>query len=506
MTRPLLCVDSLSAAAGEKRLLDGVTLEVASGRLHALVGESGSGKTLIALSLLRLLPEGIVLSGSITFEGRPLLTLSEREARSIRGSGISLMMQEPLAALNPVLNVEAHVVEALRVHGLGGRVEAIALLREVGLDDAEARLASFPHQLSGGMRQRVLLAAALAGRPKLLIADEPTTALDASLRNGVLSLLKRLAAERQMAVLLLTHDLHSVRIACDDVSVMRAGAIVEQGRVGEVFQAPKHEVTRALLRAAALPVKSAARAPREQEPLLTATDLSIRFPNALAEAVSGVSLSLKPNEVLGIAGASGSGKSTLARMLLGLLEPTSGSVSIGGTTWAKGPSKDLRRLIQPVFQDPGSALNPRLTVSQSIAEPLAIHGRANSTVFSLLDAVQLDASFANRKPHQLSSGQKQRVNIARALALDPKILVLDEPVSALDVSVQEQILALLLTLQRQRGLSLVFISHDLDVISHVADRIAVMHEGRFVEQGDATQVLNAPEHPSTQSLLAAGRS
>ncbi|AXI76314.1 dipeptide ABC transporter ATP-binding protein [Peterkaempfera bronchialis] len=601
---PVLEVRGLSAAFTTAdrtvRAVDGLTFSLAPGETLGIVGESGSGKSTTALALMGMLPApGRITAGSVLLEGTELTAASPEELRAVRGNRIGMVFQDPLAALNPVLSVEQHLDEAMRAHGRGDRrsrrARAAELLDLVGIPDPARRLKDHPHQFSGGMRQRVMIALALANEPAVLLADEPTTALDATVQDQILRLLDRLNRETGTAVVLITHNLGVVARSCRRTMVMYGGRIVEDGPTAEVLAAPRHPYTAGLLSAVprldtpsgtrlhgipgsppdlalALPgcafaarcplaedrcrtqappllpgadghrtacwsagdarigtgtppVPAAAPAARLPQPgpeapetLLDVRDLRKTFPGggrigrrSPVVALDGVSLSLRAGETLGIVGESGSGKSTLARTLVQVHPATSGSVRFRGREVgrARGEAlRTLRREVQLVFQDPYSSLNPRMTVGDIVAEPLIAHGvgdRAERArrVAALLEQVGLDPAVAGRSPRAFSGGQRQRVGIARALAPEPSVLICDEPVSALDVSVQAQVVNLLMDLQRDLGLALLFIAHDLAVVRQVSHRIAVMHRGRVVETGDADRVCSAPEDPYTRTLLAA---
>jgi peptide/nickel transport system ATP-binding protein len=538
--------------------VDGVSLGLERGHTLGIVGESGSGKSTVALSLLGLTRSaGASVSGRVELDGRELLGLPERELRAVRGAEIAMIFQEPLSSLHPMYRVGAQIVEAIRAHRdvtkRAARAETIELLGSVGIPEPSLRVDSYPHELSGGQLQRVMIAMALANDPAILIADEPTSALDVTVQARILDLLSRLQHERQMALVLVTHDLGVVAELADEIAVMKAGRIVEQAPTEPLLHAPAHPYTAGLLRAiedletpraaalagagrtagedlVAARGRAAAHAgahagegppPREQ-PLLRVTGLvkefgldrgvMLRRDAGTVRAVDGVSFEVAAGETFGIVGESGSGKSTTARLIACLLEPTAGEVWFAGRqiTALKGRQlKQVRRELQIVFQDPFSSLNPRLSIGSILAAPLQIHGiesdrRARArAVGRLLELVGLDAEHAGRYPHELSGGQRQRVGIARALALRPKLLIADEPVSALDVTIQAQILELLGDLQARLGLTLVFISHDLSVIRHMCDRVAVMHDGRIVELADGERLYRAPEARYTKELLAA---
>ncbi|MCY1479619.1 Glutathione import ATP-binding protein GsiA [compost metagenome] len=524
MTAPLLDIRGLSvrlpAGAQRSHAFSGLDLQLSAGELLCVVGESGSGKSTLGAAILRLLaPELKVDAGSLVFAGQDLLSLDERALTAIRGRDISLVSQEPLLALNPVQRVGAQIEESLLLHTALKRGErrsrVLQLLAYVGLPDPERLRLAYPFQLSGGQRQRVAIAIALASEPRLLIADEATSALDAATRGQILTLLQRIQRDSGMAVLLITHDFAVVDRVADRVLVMEAGRVVEQGSSAQVLQAPRSEYTRRLLDAAVLHPRLA-RAPSSEAPLLQVQRLSKRHwhrqgwrRHAIA-ALRDVALELRPGESLGIVGESGSGKSTLARTLLGLNRPDSGSIRLGGTELVglnDAGWRAVRPQIQMVFQDPGASFNPRRRIGAAlIAGPLALgipRAEAEQRARTLLQRVGLPASAFDAYPHAFSGGQRQRIAIARALMLQPRVLVADECVSALDALVQAQVLDLLESLQRELGLALIFITHDLGVAARISDRLLVMQQGQIVEQGRTTQLLQAPSHPYTRTLLHA---
>ena len=522
---------ALPAGADRAWAVEGVDLSIAPGEVLCLVGESGSGKTVCAHAALGLLPDALsVQSGRVLLEGRDLLALAPGERRALRGHRVAMVFQEPMSALNPLMPVGEQIAEVLRVHGVKRRAEVEArvrdLLAQVGLPDPATLRARLPFQLSGGQRQRVVIAMALALEPVLLIADEPTTALDVTTQAQILALIRGLQRRMGMAVLFVTHDFGVVAEMADRVAVMRHGRIVEQGAVDAVLQAPAHPYTRALIDAAFRTVHvPLADVDRSVPPLLTVSGLSLRLgatrpwlpwprpssrPASGVQALDGVSFELRRGETLGIVGESGSGKSTLGRCLLRLLAPDAGRIVIAGTDIGALPERVLRPLRprwQMVFQDPQAALNPHHTVGHCIERGLLAAGmsraQAQQEARGWLEDVGLDASAYARYPSQFSGGQRQRIVIARALALRPQLLVADEPVSALDVTVQAQILALLHELQQRLSLAMVFITHDLRVAAHLCHRIAVMQRGQIVEQGPAHELLTRPVHAYTQQLIAA---
>ena len=510
--------------AGEVRAVRGVSFDVERGETVALVGESGSGKTVTALSILQLLPSPPARhpSGSIRFAGQELLGAPEPVLRRVRGNRIAMIFQEPMTSLNPLHPIGRQVSEPLLVHRALGRAaaraRAVELLRLVGLPEAEARLDAYPHQLSGGQRQRVMIAMALANEPDLLIADEPTTALDVTVQAQILKLLKELQRTFGMALLLITHDLAVVRKVADRVCVMTAGEIVEQGPVSQVYAAPRHEYTRRLL-AAEPRGRPAPVAPGAPE-VLAARDVRVWFPIKAGvfrrtvghvRAVDGVSLTVREGQTVGVVGESGSGKTTLGLALLRLIRSRGSIVFEGrelqGLSWKA--LRPLRQRMQIVFQDPYSALSPRLSVAEIVEEGLRVHrvgagpaGRRR-LIEAALAEVGIDPALADRYPHEFSGGQRQRIAVARAMVLRPRFVVLDEPTSALDMSVQAQIVDLLRELQARHRLAYLFISHDLRVIRALAHEVLVLQDGRVVEAGPADEVFARPRHPYTRALMAA---
>ena len=526
----LLQVRNLSLAFGNKTVVQGVSFDIQAGEKLALVGESGSGKTVTALSLLGL--SGAQATGSATLttsqatQGElDLLSVSEQTLRGIRGRDIAMIFQEPMTALNPVLTIGDQMMEVLTQQGMSAQdalKEAIAWLRDTGIPDPERRIRAYPHQLSGGQRQRAMIAMALAGKPRLLLADEPTTALDVSLRAQILDLLDALQRKHGMAVLIITHDLQLVRRFAQRVMVMEQGRLVEQGEVQAVFEQPSHPYTRKLMDSA--PVREVARP--SQEPLMQTRGLRVNYtiprpglrgwfkPGHFA-ALKGADLQISRGQTLGVVGESGSGKSTLALAVLGL-QAFEGELSFftpQPQTWTRTQAdRTLRRAVQVVFQDPFSSLSPRMTVEAIVGEGLRVHEPsldAAQRQVRVLDALAevgmneaLFPGLLQRYPHEFSGGQRQRLAIARALIVQPRLLVLDEPTSALDVTIQKQVLTLLQNLQRQRGLSYLLITHDVAVIRAMAHAVVVMKDGQIVESGDAGTVLEAPSHPYTRQLLA----
>jgi microcin C transport system ATP-binding protein len=525
---PLITVKDLSVdfhgGGGTTHAVKHVSFDIARAETVALVGESGSGKTVTALSILRLLPYPAAAhpSGAIWFKDEDLMALAPDALRHVRGNQISMIFQEPMTSLNPLHTIEQQIGEVLRIHrGLSdraARIRVLDLLEKVGIDDPKGRLASYPHQLSGGQRQRVMIAMALANEPDLLIADEPTTALDVTIQAQILDLLLKLKAEFHMAMLLITHDLGIVRKMADRVCVMTNGEIVERGETREIFAAPQHPYTRHLLASEpkGSPPPSDAKAPV----ILEAKDLRVWFPIRRGflrrtighiKAVDGIDLAVKQGQTLGVVGESGSGKTTLGLALLRLIASEGPIVYLGNRIdgYDSKRMRPLRRDMQIVFQDPYGSLSPRLSVAQIIEEGLLIQkpgmdrAERRARVTQALDEVGLDPASQDRYPHEFSGGQRQRIAIARALVLEPKFLILDEPTSALDVSVQAQIVDLLRDLQRRHQLAYLFISHDLKVVRALANAIIVLRHGKVVEQGSARTVFAKPKTDYTKALLAA---
>ncbi|MDA3629284.1 ABC transporter ATP-binding protein [Saccharopolyspora sp. WRP15-2] len=487
----------------------GVSFGIAPGEVLAVVGESGSGKSVTAMSALGLLPRTAEITGRIELDG---VELGEQDLRRARGKDIAMIFQEPMTSLNPVFTIGWQLVEAIRLHSdpdVNARERAVELLDLVGIPEPSRRLKHYPHQLSGGQRQRVMIAMALACEPKVLIADEPTTALDVTVQAEILALLRDLRERLGTTILLITHDMGVVADLADRVVVMYRGEVVEQAAVDDLFRAPQHEYTGALLAAVPKLEVGESQEPAPADPVLAVEDLVVSYGDQ--RAVDGVSLHIDRGEVLALVGESGSGKSTVGKCAARLLTPTEGRVVLNGqdiSTLSARRLRPLRRNIGIVFQDPGSSLDPRMTIAASIAEPLRLHRAArgrelDKRVDELLDAVELGASKRQRYPHELSGGQRQRVSIARALALEPELLIADEPTSALDVSVQDAVLELFQSLQARLNFSCLFISHDLAVVNLLARRVAVMHRGKVVERGDRARVLGAPQHEYTRRLLAA---
>ena len=502
--------------------------QVHRGEVLAIVGESGSGKSTSSMALLGLLPSNARVTGSIQLLGREIGQLKERDLRQIRGQQIAVIFQEPMTALNPVYTVGFQIVEAIRSHfelsPEAAKAKAIDLLTKVEMPDPETAFNKYPHQLSGGQRQRAMIAQSISCDPVLLIADEPTTALDVTVQAEILDLLRSLKDRINSAIILITHDMGVVADLADRIMVMKDGVAVEQGTVLDVFQRPTHPYTQALL--AAVPklgdedsrivqVSQTSDAGVAIAPILEFDDVAIEYPKRgrvpAFRAAEHIDLRIMPGEVVGLVGESGSGKTTLGRAAIGLLPIVEGRLTVAGIDLSDAKARDLkplRRKTGIVFQDPGSSLNPRLPIGESIGEPLLLAKEAKGDALSrrveeLLDQVELPRSYRNRYPHELSGGQRQRVGIARALALAPELLIADEPTSALDVSVQARFLVLLTELQQRLQFACLFISHDLAVVDSIAHRIVVMHRGRLVEEGTSDEILRRPKDPYTQRLIAA---
>jgi microcin C transport system ATP-binding protein len=525
---PLLSVRDLSvvfrADGRESLAVDHVSFEIGRGETVALVGESGSGKSVTALSVLKLLPYPAAYhpSGTINFDGRDLLQLSERDMQRLRGDDITIVFQEPMTSLNPLHTIEKQIGEILLLHrgltGTAARARTVEVLSQVGIPDPQSRLKSYPHQLSGGQRQRVMIAMALANEPDLLIADEPTTALDVTVQAQIIELLKDIKKRLGMSLLFITHDLGIVRTIADRVCVMKEGKIVEQGDVARVFAAPQHPYTRALLAAEPKPDPAP---PQPAAPmLLEATDLKVWFPIRRGvlrrtvgniKAVDGVSIAIRKGETLGVVGESGSGKTTLGLALLRLISSDGPIVFLGNELQGLRfkQMRPFRRDMQIVFQDPYGSLSPRLSVAEIIKEGLQVHHpqmpehERDQRVMQALNDVGLDPATRFRFPHEFSGGQRQRIAVARAIVLEPTFVVLDEPTSALDMLIQAQMVDLLRELQRRRNLTYLFISHDLRVVAALASRLLVMRQGKVVESGDAAELFKNPKTDYTRALFAA---
>jgi peptide/nickel transport system ATP-binding protein len=526
---------SFATDAGAVEAVRDVSLSVAAGEVLAIVGESGSGKTVTARSILRLLPETATTRGAVVLSrrdggsGHDVLRLDGEQLREVRGRDAAMVFQEPGSVLNPVYPVGWQIIEGLRAHGgmsrREARAKAIDVLRRVGIPDPEHRIDHYPHQFSGGQKQRIVIAQALVLDPGVIIADEPTTALDVTVQAEILALLRRCRDEFGAAIVLITHNMGVVADLADRVAVMYQGRIVEEADVRTLFTAPQDDYTKALLgsvpRIGQGTVRAAERAARREPgweaaaPVVEARDLRIVYPGRFRRpdftAVDGVSFTIRPGEVLGLVGESGSGKTTIGRAIAGLTKVSDGSLTVLGTEMngvRERAFRPVRERIGFVFQDPATSFNPLLTIAEAVAEPLIVHGRhkdlagARKRVDDMLESVQLPRSYGDRYPHELSGGQRQRASLARSLALFPELLIADEPTSALDVSVQAKVLELFDELQRELGFAALFISHDLAVVDLLADRIAVLYQGRLVEEGPGADVLGAPRHSYTQRLLA----
>ncbi|MGJ0393997.1 MAG: ABC transporter ATP-binding protein [Methylocystis sp.] len=523
---PLLDVRDLSVSflQGDRETIavDSVSFSLERGKTLALVGESGSGKSISALSIVRLLPPGAIATGEAFFAGKDMLTASEGELRAIRGARITMVFQEPMTSLNPLHTIEQQIAEILELHGMRGREalrkRVVELLTEVGIPNPEGRLGAYPHQLSGGQRQRVMIAMALANKPDLLIADEPTTALDVTVQAQIIALLERLQRTYGMAILFITHDLNLVRRFADKVCVMQKGRVVESGDVAKVFGAPSHPYTQALLTAEPKgdPIVEDENAPV----VISADNLRVWFPIKrgfmrrtvdYVKAVDGVTVNVREGGTVGVVGESGSGKTTLALAMLRLIRSEGPIVFLGSRIDGKSVAemRPLRRDIQIVFQDPYGSLSPRMSVADIVAEGLTVQrpelnlDERREIVARALKETGLDPSTMDRYPHEFSGGQRQRIAIARAIVLEPKFVVLDEPTSALDMTVQAQIIDLLRDLQRRRALAYLFISHDLRVVKALAGQLIVMRHGKVVEAGSAERLFTQPESEYTRALFAA---
>lgn len=531
--QPLLKINDLSVSfhSGEDEFhaVRGVSFEVRKGETLGIVGESGSGKSVTARSIMRLLPSppSQMKSGEILFKGTDLAHKTQKEMESIRGRDIGMIFQDPMSSLNPTVKIGKQIAESLikhqRLSKREAKKQAIEMLKLVGIPHSEVRYNQYPHEFSGGMRQRVMIAIALACRPELLIADEPTTALDVTIQAQILNLMKNMQEQLGTSIILITHDLGVVAGMCDRVVVMKNGEIVETGTTAEIFAHPKHPYTIKLLNA--LPRLDEKKKPKpaslvagheeDAAPLLEVQSLRQHFNlgkgNTL-KAVNDISFHIRQGETLGVVGESGSGKSTTGRAILRLHEPTGGEVLFKGVPMSrlsKQEMKKMRRHMQIIFQDPYASLNPKFKIMDIIGEALDIHQLVSSTserekrVEELLELVGLDPSHAHRYPHEFSGGQRQRIGIARALAVEPEFIVCDEPLSALDVSIQSQIVQLLQELQQRLGLTYLFIAHDLSMVKHISDRVAVMYQGKIVELAESEELYSNPQHAYTQALLSA---
>lgn len=507
-----------------------ISFSLQRGQTLGIVGESGSGKSVCCQSLLGLLPvpPARIENGSALFDGQDLLQLGQGDLRKIRGARIAMIFQDPMTSLNPYMRIGSQIMEALLIHKnmkkKDARVESIRVMQEVGITDAEQRFDAFPHEFSGGMRQRVMIAMALISDPEILIADEPTTALDVTIQAQILDLLREIQQKRGIAIIFISHDLGVIAGLADQIIVMRKGEIVESGSSDDVFYQTQHAYTKSLLAAVpdnAKPASYRWSGDKSTQPLLQVKNLLTRYgaqTDSLFQkkvpaltAVDGVSLEVRKGEILGLVGESGCGKSTLAKTVMRLVRSDEGEILLRGNDITHMEGKDLlntRPHFQMIFQDPYASLNPRMNVYDTLAEPLLLNNKVNRSqlreqILQLLEDVGLEAADANKYPHEFSGGQRQRIAIARALALQPELLIADEPVSALDVTIQAQILSLLLELVKKYSISMIFISHDLSVVRYMSDSIAVMYRGKIIEYGDTETVFASPTHLYTQSLLSA---
>jgi peptide/nickel transport system ATP-binding protein len=523
-SKPLLAVSNLTLRIGAsgKTVVNDVGFSVSPGEIVGIVGESGSGKTLAARAIMGFVPPAVKLvSGSILFDGDEITTMTPKRLRAVRGSKVGMVFQEPMTSLNPSMTIGRQLEEGLALHrdlnAAGRRALILDMLRRVGLSDPEGALHAFPHQFSGGMRQRIMLASVMLLKPALLLADEPTTALDAVVQRDVMELMVDLTKENGTAVLLISHDLGMVARYCSRIVVMSQGDVVEQGAADDILARPQHPYTRKLL--AAMPLRGLARElPQAKTPIVAVRDLVVDYPgrqrffrkSAPKRALHGISFAVQPGEVVAVVGGSGSGKTTLGQSIAGLVKSSGGEILFNGKPIFKSETAywDYRLNCQMVFQDPYSSLDPRMSIGELVAEPLRLvpgMGAAakKARVAEVLTEVGLANGFADRFPHELSGGQRQRVAIARAVVRRPSFVIADEPVSALDVTVRAQVLELFAELQRKHGFSCLFISHDLGVVEQVADRVVVMQEGRIVEEGSRDQIFDDPKHAYTRKLLSA---
>ncbi|CAN7577705.1 ABC transporter ATP-binding protein [Bosea sp. LjRoot9] len=523
-SKPLLTVSNLTLRIGAsgKTVVNDVGFSVSPGEIVGIVGESGSGKTLAARAIMGFVPPAVKLvSGSILFDGDEITTMAPKRLRAVRGSKVGMVFQEPMTSLNPSMMIGRQLEEGLALHrdldAAGRRALILDMLRRVGLSDPEGALHAFPHQFSGGMRQRIMLASVMLLKPALLLADEPTTALDAVVQRDVMELMVDLTKENGTAVLLISHDLGMVARYCSRIVVMSQGDVVEQGAADDILARPQHPYTRKLL--AAMPLRGLARElPEAKTPIVAVRDLVVDYPgrqrffrkSAPKRALHGISLAVQPGEVVAVVGGSGSGKTTLGQSIAGLVKSSGGEILFNGKPIFKSEVAywDYRLNCQMVFQDPYSSLDPRMSIGELVTEPLRLvpgmgAAEKKARVAEVLAEVGLGNGFADRFPHELSGGQRQRVAIARAVVRRPSFVIADEPVSALDVTVRAQVLELFAELQRKHGFSCLFISHDLGVVEQVADRVVVMQEGRIVEEGSRDQIFDDPQHAYTRKLLSA---
>lgn len=517
---PLLSISNLTIRFGDKLVVDGISFEIHDGEALGLIGESGSGKSMTAMAILGLLPPEASIGGTIVYRDQVVTSLDEDGLRALRGRRIAMIFQDPMSSLNPLMTIGAQIVEAICAHEKTShsqaRVHACTLLEEVGLPQPETQLRRYPFELSGGQQQRAMIAMALAGEPELLIADEPTTALDVTTQAQVLALLARIRNRRGMAMLFVSHDLAAVATIVDRVAVMRQGKLLECGPTDQVMRRPVHSYSQSLL-AASLPKRSHPyqTAQKSSGPVVVLDGVSLEYRAGSRQpprrVVHDVTFRLREGAALGIVGESGSGKSTIARAIMGMISPATGSVRVLNMDPANmAQRRRFASLCQFVFQDTSGSLNPRRTISQALAEPQQIHAPNTPVVMerrsaALMAEVGLEPALLTRYPHQLSGGQRQRVVIARALATNPQILICDEPVSALDATVRTQVLALISRLRQERNLTLIFIGHDLSVMECVAEETLVLQAGRVVEYGPTQTVFSKPQQAYTQALMAAGR-